>query len=64
MTKMQKIVQAANEAGYAGVSTTGKSFKQFGCPKCRKNTAVKFIHTMESKFVMACICGWRKTGRV
>ena len=59
--KMVAIITKAEEAGYAGVAAnSGRSFKQYGCANCRKNTAVKLVHTLYAKAYLACICGWRK----
>lgn len=59
--KMTKIIDDAEAKGYAGVAAkSGRSFKQFGCFACKKNTAVKLVHVIETKAVLACICGWRK----
>jgi hypothetical protein len=61
MGKMTKILKKAHESGYAGVATkSGRSYKQYGCLRCRKNTAIKLVHILESKAALACVCGWRK----
>jgi len=61
MTKMQTIIKNAEANGYAGVAAkSGRSYKQYGCQHCRKNTAVKLVHVLETKAVLACVCGWRK----
>lgn len=59
--KMVEILKKAEEAGYAGVATrSGKSYKQYGCFECRKNTAIKLVHVINKKAYLVCICGWRK----
>jgi len=61
MSKMITIINNAEAMGYAGVAAkSGRSYKQYGCPACRKNSAIKFVHVIESKAIKACICGWRK----
>jgi len=59
--KMMDIIRNAEDKGYAGVAAkSGRSYKQYGCMRCKKNLAVKLVHTVEAKAVLACICGWRK----
>jgi hypothetical protein len=59
--KMTKIINDAETNGYAGVAAkSGRSYKRFGCQPCRKNTAIKLVHVIEAKAILACICGWRK----
>jgi hypothetical protein len=61
MGKMINIIKDAEAQGYAGVAAkSGRSYRQFGCAVCRKNSAIKFVHILEAKAIKACICGWRK----
>ena len=63
--KMIEIIKKAEDKGYAGVAAkSGRSYKQYGCQHCRKNTAVKLVHYIEAKAVLACVCGWRKKTNV
>ncbi len=60
-TKFKLMAKKAEANGYAGrFSSTSLSYKKYGCTACRKNTAVKFVHSSEMHAVLACICGWRK----
>jgi transcription elongation factor Elf1 len=61
MSKAKAMLERAEAAGYAGrLSATKLSYKQYGCPTCRKNTAIKLVSADESHAVVACICGYRK----
>jgi hypothetical protein len=61
MGKMTTIIKDAEAQGYAGeAANSGRSFKQYGCPVCRKNSAIKFVHILDAKAIKACVCGWRK----
>ena len=60
-TKMAMMLKKAEAKGYAGrLAASTLSYKHYGCNKCRKNTAVKFVAADESHAWLACICGWRK----
>jgi len=55
------LIKRAENAGYAGVAKpTGVGYKVFGCGKCRRNTAYKFVHIIKARAFLACHCGWRK----
>jgi hypothetical protein len=59
---MTAIKGSATKKGFVMLlSRTGGSAKQFGCLRCHKNTAVKFVKGNVS--VLACPCGWRKKGK-
>jgi hypothetical protein len=61
MGKMKSIINDAEAKGYAGVAAnSGRSYKQYGCPVCRKNSAIKFVHIIDNMAIKACVCGWRK----
>lgn len=58
---MSTLMVKAEAEGYAArLSATSLSLKQYGCQACRKNSAVKFVHSDESHAILACLCGWRK----
>lgn len=61
-TKFSTMLRKAEEAGFAGIVTNGgRSYKMYGCPTCRKNTAIKLVNIIDNRAIMACpLCGWRK----